>query len=317
MQARHVELIVAIADAGSLGAAADRLGRSQPALTKALKRAEEELGAQLFHRGAHGAIPTAEGARVIERCRRIQRDLAALDEDIAQGRGAVTGRIGVIVSPLAAMKIIPPVLARFRRRFLGVRVQIMGGHAPRAFRSLMTAEADFVIGPGPEPGSIPGLSAEPLLTTGLDILSGANGRHATVSDPADLAGADWAAIGPIERRPYFVELLARAGLRAPDPVVTSDSILSILSTLETSDLLCTFPSVVVPDLLPRWRVVRLPIAVDTIGVRIALTQASGRIQTPAALAFADLVREESARLRAITESNESEKSALAGYDASG
>lgn len=189
MHPSHVELIVAIADAGSLGAAAKRIGKTQPAVTKALKRAEEDVGVQLFHRGAHGAHMTLDGARVVERCRRILRDLDALDEDLAQRRGELTGQIGVVVSPFAAMKIIPPVMARFASRFRGVRVQIRGGHAPKAFAALHSAEADFVIGPGPASGGEPGLIAEPLLQTGLALLTGGTSRYALTTDPQILGEA--------------------------------------------------------------------------------------------------------------------------------
>ena len=73
MQAKHVELVTAIAEAGSLGAAALRLNKSQPALSKALQAAERDLGCQIFHRGPHGVVPTVEGERVVDRCRLIAR----------------------------------------------------------------------------------------------------------------------------------------------------------------------------------------------------------------------------------------------------
>lgn len=297
MHPSHVELIVAIADAGSLGAAARRIGKTQPALTKALKRAEEDVGMQLFYRGAHGAHMTADGARVVERCRRILRDLDALAEDLAQRRGELTGQIGVVVSPLAAMKIIPPVMARFGSRFRGVRVQIRGGHAPKAFAALHSAEADFVIGPGPSSGGEPGLIAEPLLRTGLALLTGANSRYARTTDPKILGEAPWAAIGPRGRRRYYADFLEANGIAAKEPVLLSDSILSILSVLESSDLVCSFPSLVLPEILSRWNVVQVPVEMGPTGVDIALTHARGRILTPAAMAFGDLVHEESRRLR--------------------
>jgi len=51
MKARYVELISTVADAGSLGAAAIRLGKSRPAISKALNAAEHEIGCQIFQRG--------------------------------------------------------------------------------------------------------------------------------------------------------------------------------------------------------------------------------------------------------------------------
>ena len=75
MKAQYVELIDAVATLGSLAAAAKVLGKSQPAITKALKKIEGDLGVVLFHRVPSGIVPTLEGQTVIDRCRRIQSDL--------------------------------------------------------------------------------------------------------------------------------------------------------------------------------------------------------------------------------------------------
>jgi LysR family transcriptional regulator of abg operon len=63
MKVTHVETIVAIAEAGSLRAAARSLRKSQPALTKTLKQAEEELGAKIFARRRAGWSRPKSGGR--------------------------------------------------------------------------------------------------------------------------------------------------------------------------------------------------------------------------------------------------------------
>lgn len=57
MDVRHIETLVAIADAGSIRRAAENMGESHPALTKALRKAEPDLGVALFQRTSRGVTP--------------------------------------------------------------------------------------------------------------------------------------------------------------------------------------------------------------------------------------------------------------------
>ncbi|MEM5582117.1 MULTISPECIES: LysR family transcriptional regulator [unclassified Roseibium] len=292
MKTQYVELVAAIATLGSLAAAAKALDKSQPAITKALKKVESDLGVVLFHRVPSGIVPTLEGLPVIERCQRIRRDLEKLTEDIAQSRGTYVGSISVVVSPLAALKIIPPVMRRFQSRFPGIELRITGGHAPDAFRSLRSGEADFVIGPAPEDVSRTGLHVEHLVKTSITFLAGRQSPLKDLSRPEDLLGARWAVIGPRSRPPLFQSYFRHHGLQGPDPAIRSDSILSILAILECSDVLCSFPSLIADDLVARWDVAALPVDLSMLTVDIALTWTRERLLTPAALAFADFIREE-------------------------
>jgi DNA-binding transcriptional LysR family regulator len=59
---RHFSLIAAIADHGSMHRASDALNMTQSTMSKMLGDLEALLGAQLFHRGPHGMVPTPLGA---------------------------------------------------------------------------------------------------------------------------------------------------------------------------------------------------------------------------------------------------------------
>ncbi len=210
MKAQYVELIDAVATLGSLAAAAKVLVKSQPAITKALKKIEGDLGVVLFHRVPSGIVPTLEGQTVIDRCRRIQSDLKKLSEDVAQSRGQYVGMISVVVSPLAALKIIPPVLRRFQNRFPGIELNITGGHAPKAFHALRSGEADFVIGPAPDGQPKAGLHVEPLLTTSVTFLAG---QQSYLEGPVKTAGPVERTMGryrPEQPSPSFSGLLPPA-----------------------------------------------------------------------------------------------------------
>lgn len=78
LELRHLEAVCRIAEAGSLGRAALRLGVSQPALSAQLKRIERVAGGELFLRGRHGVEPTPLGEFVLSKARLVLGEMDAL-----------------------------------------------------------------------------------------------------------------------------------------------------------------------------------------------------------------------------------------------
>ncbi|MBQ1162847.1 LysR family transcriptional regulator [Streptomyces sp. A73] len=81
LELRHLKIVSAIAEAGSLTRAATGLGLAQPALSAQLKRMERALGGELFVRGPHGVRPTELGELVLERARLLVPAVAELQEE--------------------------------------------------------------------------------------------------------------------------------------------------------------------------------------------------------------------------------------------
>ncbi|MFB7252771.1 LysR family transcriptional regulator [Streptomyces nojiriensis] len=97
LELRHLQAVCRIAEAGSLGGAARRLGVSQPALSAQLRRIERVTGGELFVRGRSGVEPTALGQFVLAKARRVLSEMDALG---AQARAMSTGgplRLGCIM----------------------------------------------------------------------------------------------------------------------------------------------------------------------------------------------------------------------------
>ncbi|WP_431781175.1 LysR family transcriptional regulator [Streptomyces chumphonensis] len=86
LEVRHLRALCAIADAGSVRAAARRLSMTQPSLTTQLRRIENALGGRLFVRERTGSRPTPLGRTVLSRARPIVAEMAAL---ITEAREAV------------------------------------------------------------------------------------------------------------------------------------------------------------------------------------------------------------------------------------
>ena len=85
---RHLRMLVAISDAGSLSAAARAASVSQPGLTQALNRLETLFGTMLFDRRTTGVMATLNGQRILQRTRRALHSFT-------RGCRAVTGASGV------------------------------------------------------------------------------------------------------------------------------------------------------------------------------------------------------------------------------
>ncbi|MEU2161882.1 LysR family transcriptional regulator [Streptomyces chengbuensis] len=86
LEVRHLRVLCAIADAGSLHKAARRLGMSQPSLTTQLRRIENALGGELFLRERTGCRPTPLGRAVLSRARPLIAGMSAL---VTETRAAV------------------------------------------------------------------------------------------------------------------------------------------------------------------------------------------------------------------------------------
>lgn len=287
MNLKHIEIIVAIEKAGSLRGAAKELGRTQPALTKALKQAEAGLGAAIFSRGPNGMSVTEQGKTILLRAKVIQSEVTKLHEEVRQIQNDMVGTLDITVSPLAASKIVPAALRRFRNRYDRVQVQIKGGHEPLAFGPLRTGETDLVIGPAPLGAVANGLTVKEILRTPVAVVAGRDSRFAKATSIMELAEAEWTMIGPKERRSIVADHFRALGLPAPMPFTTSDSILSVLSMLSDSDMVCTFPALILDEFEQRWPIVQIPLVEEFPPTPIAITHSADFPLTPASRYFVD------------------------------
>ncbi|MFG3685101.1 LysR family transcriptional regulator [Micromonospora sp. NPDC047740] len=107
LEIRHLRMVTAIAEAGSISRAAAALGYTQPALTAQLQRIERALGGPLFERGRRGTRPTTLGSIVLNHSTGVLTLYDDLLRDVRQrGPGDTdldTLRLGSIPGPLTAL----------------------------------------------------------------------------------------------------------------------------------------------------------------------------------------------------------------------
>jgi DNA-binding transcriptional LysR family regulator len=199
---RHIEVFHALMQAGSISRAAKVLNLTQPAVSIALSKLEEELGFPLFHRSKGYFAPTSEAqllhAEAEQSLRAIER-VQGRAEEIRAGR---LGAISIASNGACAINLLPWVIAEFQRDHPQVRIDLKV-RTSRLIASWIAGRlADIGLIDAPVP--IPGLDAQIIRQPCVCILREDDplARRARIT-PESLAGRSVIAITgdhPIDRR---------------------------------------------------------------------------------------------------------------------
>jgi LysR family nitrogen assimilation transcriptional regulator len=131
VQLRHLEALLAVAEAGSFTGAADALRTVQSNVSEQVRQLEADLGVPLLVRNRRGAVPTEFGVRVLERARHIRGELEAMRQDLSMLQGLQTGHAAVGVVGTISRWLVPQVVAEMRRTSPGIALRITEGASER------------------------------------------------------------------------------------------------------------------------------------------------------------------------------------------
>lgn len=114
MKLKYLEYFLVIADAGNITHAAQHLYLSQPNLTIAIKKLEEELGVTLFERQHKSVTLTAEGKLLYERLTPVLNNLSNALEEVKDLGKKSNGILKIGIPPMIGSFMMQPLLAHFR-----------------------------------------------------------------------------------------------------------------------------------------------------------------------------------------------------------
>lgn len=122
---RQLELLAALPGSSSIAAAGARIGMSASATSHALRALETGLGCEVLDRMSAGVVLTHAGELALAHARDVFASLQQLKSVAAASSGLRTGllRIGSI-GPSTSLRLLPPLLEKFRRRYPGVEVHV-------------------------------------------------------------------------------------------------------------------------------------------------------------------------------------------------
>lgn len=163
MDLKQLKYFVAVAEAGHITRAAQRLGMQQPPLSQHMKSLEALVGAQLLRRHARGVSVTPAGELLLADARRILADVAAVEERITRAASGQQGRLAIaFTSSAAAHRLTPDVLRAYRGRFGGVDLVLDENNASGVIEGITSGKFDcgLLREPNARP---PGMAFETLL----------------------------------------------------------------------------------------------------------------------------------------------------------
>jgi LysR family transcriptional regulator for metE and metH len=145
LEIRHLRLIQAVAEEGSVTRAGNRLHLTQSALSHQLRDAEERLGAPLFLRLNRKMIPTPAGERLLRSAQAILEELERAEREVRKSPQAPGGVLRVATSCYTCYHWLPQRLRRLHARFPGVDVRIVLEATRQPVEFLLEGRLDLAI----------------------------------------------------------------------------------------------------------------------------------------------------------------------------
>jgi DNA-binding transcriptional LysR family regulator len=142
---QQLQAFTTIVKAGSLGRAAVELNVTQPALSRMIRRLEDDVGAPLFERHSKGMQMTDIGEALLPHATLLRRESEVAREEIDAMRGLARGTVRVGAVGSIACVVLPQAIERVLHRWPRLHVEVVEGVWDRLAESLVTHEIDLAL----------------------------------------------------------------------------------------------------------------------------------------------------------------------------
>lgn len=238
---KQLSYFLALAEHGSISAAASAMNMAQPSLSENIAKMEKMLDVQLAIRGTRGIQMTEAGQLLAQRGGEILKNLDTLVEDILRLNGEPRGPVSVGLPPSLSILLSVPLLETIHSEYPGIRLHIaeaMSGDilewldsdrvdvgcvyesydsTPYSFEPLLTEELFLVTAPDNWPGEIgpDGIAVDPISATRLQELplvltSPTHGARKLQEKFAKSININLNVVAAIDSLPHIVEMVSRA-----------------------------------------------------------------------------------------------------------
>jgi DNA-binding transcriptional LysR family regulator len=237
MDFRDLKYFEVIAEEGNLGRAAERLHRTQPALTKCIDRLEEDLGARLFEKDGRGMRLTAAGEVLVRRTRQMAIMVEETAREMQDYAGGLQGKVRIGCLPTLAEHMMPRVFEQLLREAPAITVNLTVAMNDNLLAGLRDGELDLVVGPSLD--TDPDIVCEQIAEDTMVVM--ASEDHPIFDTPCTLAGLlDYKWMLPartVASRQWLDQTFERHGLPRPQVQIEPNVLNAILPILEKTSLL--------------------------------------------------------------------------------
>lgn len=283
---RQLELLVALPGSSSIAAAGTRIGMSASATSHALRALETGLGCEVVDRMAAGVVLTHAGELALAHARDAFASLQQVKSVAAASAGVQTGllRIGSI-GPSTSLRLLPPLLEKFRRRYPGVEVHVTERADPDIEQDLVERKVEIGVVRLPQASlDTVALATDELMAILPEGHPLARGATVSVRDLAEYP----LILTQAGSQDMVMRMFDRAGVR---PKVAHElfQVISILEFVAHGNGVSVLASLTVPQ--PRPGLAFRPIT-PRFARRVAIACLDSTRLSPAGRAFWELARRE-------------------------
>ncbi|WP_028695244.1 LysR family transcriptional regulator [Pseudomonas cremoricolorata] len=292
MDLRQLRYFIALTDYRSFVRAADAMGITQPAFSRAIQNLEQTLGCQLIDRANKTLPPTAQGLVVLQHARRLVQGAAQLSNEVLQMSAVDAGELAFGCGPALAVSLVPQALAQLMRERPGIHTRLLTDQPERLGEALRREQIEFFV------DDLRPFEADPYFhTQPMQARAGAffcRAGHPLLRKDSLSTNelfdyplvSHWLAPGV---RKYLANLSGRSDMRLQ---VQSEDFSVVRSLVLSSDAIgCASAQALAEDLAARtlvtlhWR--NLPPRLDLLSVRCGVISRSGYRLSPAARRLID------------------------------
>lgn len=176
LDTKGMRYFVQVAELKSVSRAASALYIAQPAISRQIRKLEENLGVQLLVRTGRGVELTDAGALLACRARDVLERLEEIHEEVAACANEPQGPVSVAMSPAAGKILAPELIIRMHARFPKVSIKVSEAFTSAIRDSLQHRRCDLAVLHDPQDSR--NIRTETLLKERLLVVGGQNKRHA-------------------------------------------------------------------------------------------------------------------------------------------
>lgn len=292
LKLRHFRIIDAVSQHSSLLRASAALSLAQPALTRSIHEIEEILELRLYERHAKGVRETVFGEAIANTSRNILRELKDLEETLDRLTYDTSVIVNVGVLPVAAVGVMPGVVARLSERRPELKVRVSQGLSEVLVPDLLADRLDLIVGRLYPPASPDGLQREPLYHEPISVVASPN--HAIFTPPgptAERLGKAKLVLPTVASRlGQEIDQLLIAMQIDPTTPVRSSSLGFIRELVLSGEFVGVMPRLTLAADLMRGSIRVAPLPVPAPSRPAGIIYKADRPLPPAALALVEMLR---------------------------
>jgi LysR family positive regulator for ilvC len=187
---RSLRHFLNLADSLHFGRASEAGHVSPSALSRGIRRLEQEVGATLFERNNRSVSLTHAGRLFLDYAREALGDWEAIRGALMEASGELHGEISIFCSVTASYSFLFDILTRFRRDHPRIEIKLHTGDPEEAMGRVLGGDEDISI--GAHPGSLPkGLAFRPITVSPLVFIAARDARRRKVDTNRQPEASDW------------------------------------------------------------------------------------------------------------------------------